>query len=308
MKWSKLGFVWCGKDFLPWAVMGTLTPTPVILKDGFIRVYCGLRDGLGIGRIGYFDVLERDPTRIVGYSYEPVLEIGCKGAFDDNGMLLGDLILVDGIWRMYYVGFQLATKTKFLAFGGLAESVDNGSTFQRKFLTPVIDRDDHGLYIRAIHCIRKNIGGKGFKAWISEGAGWEEINGVPYPKYNVASIESIDGLNFERNNASSIDLNLPGEYRLGRSRIFSFGANDHILTFTFGTICGKYESGYASSADLINWKRQDDWGLYPDGNGFDSKHLAYPALIRTSYDEIFCFYNGNNMGAEGVGVARLVMR
>lgn len=263
MEWKKLGFVWRGGEFLPWGVMGTLTPTPVVLQNGIIRVFCGLRDRQGVGRIGYFDVSEADPTQVVGYSSEPVLDIGVEGAFDDNGMLLGDFVWSEGILRMYYVGFQLATKAKFLAFGGLAESVDNGNSFERKFHSPVIDRDDSGLYIRAIHSIRSNLRGAGYQAWISEGAGWEKINGGFYPQYEVASINSPDGLHFERNSSCKVNLNLPGEYRLGRSRIFSFNNEEHILTFTYGTSDGKYESGYAFSTDLINWERRLDWGLYP---------------------------------------------
>jgi hypothetical protein len=223
-------------------------------------------------------------------------------------MLLGDFVWSEGVLRMYYVGFQLATKAKFLAFGGLAESIDNGNSFIRKYKSPIIDRDDNGLYIRAIHSIRSNALRSGYQAWISEGAGWEEINGCFYPKYEVASVHSQDGLNFKRNSSIQISLNLPGEYRLGRSRIFSFNDEEHILTFTYGTTGGKYESGYAYSNDLNKWERRHDFGLYPSGNGFDSRHLAYPALIRTSSGEVYCFYNGNDMGAEGVGVAKLLKK
>jgi len=80
------------------------------------------------------------------------------------------------------------------------------------------------------------------------------------------------------------------------------------MTFTYGTTGGKYESGYAFSDDLNKWERRHDFGLYPSGNGFDSRHLAYPALIRTTSGEVYCFYNGNDMGAEGVGVAKLLKK
>lgn len=308
MKWEKLGLVWNASNHLKWGDMGTLTPTPYLLGNDVIRVYCGVRDKKGVGRIGYFDVLEENPSIVVGFSENPVLDIGLPGAFDDNGMLLGDVIKVGDTVRMYYVGFQLATKAKFLAFGGVAMSEDNGNTFTRFSKSPIIDRDDTGLFIRAIHGIRQ-IKEDVFKVWFSEGASWEIINNSPYPNYSISTIESPDGLTFSKNAGKAIELQREDEYRLGRSRVFSFDPNDHILTFTYGKSTGEYESGYASSSDLIHWKREDDWGLKPGGgHSFDSRHLAYPALVRVNDGSVYCFYNGDDMGKGGIGVAKLINR
>ena len=305
MQWEKLGLIWNASDHLPWGSMGTLTPTPYSMGNGTIRVYCGIRDKHGVGRIGYFDVQEDQPSKVIGFSKDPILDIGIPGSFDDNGMLLGDIIKVGDSLRMYYVGFQLATKAKFLAFGGLAISEDGGDSFSRFSNAPIIDRDDGGLFIRAIHGIRALEGG-GFKIWFSEGSSWEMIDGKPYPNYSIATMDSADGLTFARNAGKPIKLQRPDEYRLGRSRVFSLSPNRHILTFTYGKPTGEYESGYAESSDLINWERKDDWGLYPGAHSFDSRHLAYPALIKTKNGDIYCFYNGDDMGNGGIGVAKLI--
>lgn len=307
MEWEKLGLIWKASENLTWGSMGTLTPTPYLIGNGVIRVYCGIRDKHGVGRIGYFDVLESKPSEVIGFSEAPILDIGIPGAFDDNGMLLGDVIKVGNTVRMYYVGFQLATKAKFLAFGGLAISEDGGNTFTRYSNAPIIDRDDGGLFIRAIHGIRALEQG-GFKIWFSEGSSWEMIDGKPFPNYSIATMESSDGLTFASNAGKQIHIQQPDEYRLGRSRVFSFDSNYHILTFTYGKSTGEYESGYAESTDLVNWVRKDNWGLYPGAHSFDSRHLAYPAIIRTSSGEIYCFYNGDDMGNGGVGVAKLISK
>ena len=305
MLWEKLGPIWSAKNHLDWGSMGTLTPTPLNLKNGIIRVFCGIRDHQGIGRIGYFDIEEANPLKVVGFSSKPVLDIGIPGAFDDNGMLLGDFIEVDGQLRMYYVGFQLGTKAKFLAYGGMAVSNDNGKSFKRFSQSPIIDRDDKGLFIRAIHGIKQLKNGS-FRIWFSEGASWEIINNKPYPNYSIATLDSPDGLTFEKNTGKPINIQKNDEYRIGRSRVFSFNDNKHILTFTYGKASGEYQSGFAESSDLISWKRKDDWGLDPGSFLFDSKHLAYPALIKMSNGDIFCFYNGNDMGADGIGLAKLI--
>lgn len=305
MRWEKLGAIWSAKDQLNWGQMGTLTPTPYLINKGVIRVYCGIRDSLGIARIGYFDVDEFSPNKVIGFSKHPVLDVGEPGTFDDNGMLLGDLIKVGNEIRMYYVGFQLATRAKFLAFGGLAISTDNGNSFERFQKFPIIDRDESGLFIRAIHGIRRLQDGQ-YQIWFSEGSGWELINGGHYPQYSIATLISPDGLIFPPNAGKKIALQLEGEYRLGRSRVFSLDENKHILTFTYGTVAGAYQSGYAISSDLIHWKRMADWGLDPGSHTFDSDHLAYPAIIKNSKGDIFCFYNGNDMGSGGIGVAKLL--
>ena len=180
MIWEKFGKIWKGSDHLIWGAMGTLTPTPYLLGNGAIRVFCGLRDHSGVGRIGYFDVDENNPKKILGFSPTPVLDIGIPGMFDDNGMLLGDVIKVKNELRMYYVGFQLGVRTKFLAFGGLAISKDNGKTFHRFKNTPIMDRDDSGGFIRAIHGIRQLSSGE-FQVWFSEGNSWEYIDEKTVP-------------------------------------------------------------------------------------------------------------------------------
>jgi len=305
MLWEKLGPIWSAKDHLSWGSMGTLTPTPIKLKNGIVRVFCGIRDHQGVGRIGYFDVDESKPQKVINFSASPILNIGVPGSFDDNGMLLGDFIEVNGELRMYYVGFQLGTKAKFLAFGGMAISDDNGQTFRRYSQAPIIDRDDNGLFIRAIHGIKKLTDGN-FRIWFSEGASWEIINNKAYPNYSIATLDSPDGLSFQPNIGRPIKIEKNDEYRIGRSRVFSLTNERHILTFTYGKVNGEYQSGYAESKDLLSWERKHDWGLDPGGFSFDSKHLAYPALIKMSNGDIYCFYNGNDMGADGIGLAKLI--
>ena len=106
MIWKKYGHIWSAKNKLPWGRMATLTPTPLIIKKGQIRVYCAMRDTKGVGRLGFFDVDEKNPKKIIGYSKKPVLDIGVKGSFDDNGMLLGDVIKVKNKIRCITLGFN----------------------------------------------------------------------------------------------------------------------------------------------------------------------------------------------------------
>ncbi len=304
MKWEKKGLIYSPAKDGSWKDNSALTPTAFLLDENTIRVYASFRDVQGIGRIGYIDVDAKNPSNILRISDKPVLDIGKDGMFDDNGVILGDLIKVENKIYMYYVGFQLVKKSKFLAYSGLAISEDNGKTFKRYKNTPIMDRLDEALYIRAIHSVIFE--DNKFKFWYATGNGWENINGVDFPQYDINYIESDDGIHFKENGIKCIENDKTNlEYRIGRPRTYK--KDDlYIMNFTYGTIDGRYIAGQATSSDGINWNRDDKkLGIELSKEGWDSVHLSYPSIVQTN-DKIFMFYNGNNMGQDGFGYAELI--
>ncbi|MDQ0649996.1 hypothetical protein [Pseudomonas cedrina] len=303
MKWNKLGHVFSQSGIDDWKSNSALTPMPILLNENVIRIYAGFRDKEGISRIGYVDVCANDPTLVLGVSEQPVLDRGRDGCFDDNGVIMGDIVRVGDTLRMYYVGFQLVKRAKFLAFTGLAESSDGGNTFQRVSEAPVMDRAHGGTTIRAIHSVLFEDGV--WKAWYAVGDSWELIKGKYFPNYNIWYTESADGVVFDRPGIKCIDVE-GDEYRIGRPSVYK--NNDvYYMFYTKGSTSGEdYFPGVAISTDGKSWTRCDaEFGLTLSPEGFDSIHLCYPRLVNAS-GKIFCFYNGNNMGAEGFGVAELV--
>jgi hypothetical protein len=205
---------------------------------------------------------------------------------------------------MYYVGFQLVAGVKFLAFTGAAESTDGGDSFARLSDTPVLDRSDEGLYIRAIHTALQ-VDGR-WRIWYAAGSGWSMINGQPYPQYHVCTSDSDDGITFESRGTPCI-RGVGSEYRLGRPRVWKAQNRYHML-FTFGTLEGSYLPGYASSVDGVNWIRSDsDAGLAPSEDGWDSRTLCYASPIDVG-ERTYVIYNGNDMGKAGFGCAVLTGR
>lgn len=303
MNWKKLGLVFSQDGSVEWRRNSALTPTPILLKPDVIRIYAGFRDDQGISRIGYVDVDSQDPTRVIGVSERPVLDRGRDGCFDDNGVIMGDVVRDGDRLRMYYVGFQLVKRAKFLAFTGLAESTDSGETFQRVSEAPVLDRSIEGNTIRAIHTALYEDGV--WKIWYAVGDDWQTIEGVQYPKYNIWYAESADGRSFPAKGALCVDVR-DDEYRIGRPSVYKT-ASGYMMFYTKGGVSGKdYFPGVAFSDDGIHWERRDEQlGLTLGEQGFDNRHLCYPRLV-TVKDRIYCFYNGNNMGAEGFGVAELL--
>ena len=302
MSWSKLGQIYRPTGEAGWRNNSALTPTPLYLaEEKVIRIFAGFRDELGVSRIGFVDVEPDDPTTVLRVSEHPALDIGRPGMFDDNGLILGDLMWREGKLWLYYIGFQKVAKAKFLAFTGLAYSLDSGQNFQRFSETPIMDRSDNGLYIRAIHTIRKEYGR--YRAWYAAGDGWEYLNGIPYPQYAIYCLESVDGLTFEKVGALCLPADAScGEYRIGRPRVYKVD-DGYIMLYTYGTVKGEYLAGMAVSRDGQSWERRDHaLGLAPSLEGWDSRHVIYPSLV-VAGERRYVIYNGNHMGRDGFGCA-----
>ncbi len=302
MQWNKKGLIYCPDGSVEWMNNSVLTPQPFLLNEDTIRVYASFRDSKGVGRIGYIDLEAKDPSKILAISKSPVLDIGEQGCFDDNGLLLGDVIRVEDQIYMYYVGFQLVEKVKFLAFSGLAISTDNGNTFERAQKSPVLDRSDEGLFGRCIHTVIKDDGV--FRIWYAVIHDWTYINNIAYPTYFIKHIESSDGVNFGKEGETCITCSA-NEYRIGRPKVRK--VNDfYEMRYTFDTLSKEYKAGYAESFDGKSWERKDRLGgLTTSEAGFDSEMACYPVICDTKYGT-YMFYDGNGMGKTGFGYAELI--
>ena len=303
MKWLKKGLIYGPQGEYEWAQHTALTPTPLLISDEIIRVYAGFRDKEGVSRIGFVDVDADNPSKVLQVSPQPVLDIGRPGTFDDNGIILGDVIQVGKEFWMYYVGFQLVKKVKFLAFSGLAISKDGGLTFERYSESPILDRTSTGLYIRAVHSVllKDNL----FKIWYSTGNEWQVINGQSYPRYEIRYCESANGVNFMDVTDSTLCIHpVNNEYRIGRPRVY-LENETYRMFYTKGTLQQDYVPGYAESNDGKKWNRLDNKiGITLSNEGWDSKTLCYPSLLNYKNCQ-YMFYNGNNMGKDGFGYAIL---
>ena len=303
--WTKRGLVFdvARHGVGGWMRHSALTPTPWLLDEKRIRVYAGFRDGDGVSRLGYADLAADEPTRVLGVSKRPVLDIGRGGCFDDNGMILGDVVAAPGGLHLFYVGFQQVAKAKFLAFSGLALSTDGGERFQRVQETPILDRAPRRSTIAAIHSAHYDDGL--WRLWYAVGDDWESIGGRPFPRYHICYAETRDLSAIPRGDRICL---LPGgdEYRIGRPRVYRFG-DRYVMYFTWGDRAGRYQPGVAFSDDGVQWERHDEaLGIEPSRDGWDARALCYPALLRHGR-RLLMFYNGNYMGQAGFGLAEAAL-
>jgi len=306
MKWRKLGLVWNTDGSKPWAKTHGMGPTPFRLNDDVIRVFITCLDDQGRGRPGYVDVTSQDPTRVLGVSPCEILDIGEPGTFDDNGLMAISIVQADpNTLYMYYAGFEICTHIRYRIFSGLALSKDGGETFKRHSRSPILDRTSEELFFR---CGPYAIYDEGtFKLWYVAGSDWTSLNGKSMPVYDLRYQESKDGIHWADTGQLSMAISYEDEHGFGRPWVVKRGPNDYQLFYSIRRRSfAAYRLGYAESTDGISWIRKDkEMGLDVSPGQFDSNAIMYSAVIVVG-EKTYCFYNGNNFGELGFGVAELI--
>ncbi|HWG41727.1 MAG TPA: hypothetical protein VN688_03000 [Gemmataceae bacterium] len=300
MMWDKLGLVYEAKGEQPWAQSHAFIPTPLVRDENTIRVYAAFLDKEKVGRIGYVDVDARDPRRVLDVSPQPVLDIGIAGTFDDNGVTPVCVFDHRGKTFLYYVGWQLGIRVRYYLFVGLAISTDGGASFQRYSRTPILDRSDGELFVRTAAHVLVEEGV--WKMWYIGGSDWTEVRGKSVPSYTLRYLESADGHNWGKSGRVCLSFASEDEYGFGRPFVLR---QDGIyrMWYSIRTISKGYRLGYAESPDGLAWQRMDDQiGIDVSPGGWDAEMMCFGAVVSV-HDRTYLFYNGNNYGQSGFGVA-----
>lgn len=303
MKWKKKGLIFNVSNEYPWQNQFAMLPTPIIVDDR-LRVFLGFCDKDNVGRIGYVDVNPDNPTEIIEVSRKPVLDIGRRGCFDDNGVVPISILKKDNKIFLYYIGFQLGVKVPYYMFGGLAISEDEGYTFLRYSESPILDRRGDEVYARCgINVIFDQ--GK-YKMWYigSNREGWTMSGDKLKPLYIMKYTESEDGIHWNNEPIQCMSYNNEDEHGFGRPFVWRDG--DLLkMYYSIRTYSRGYYIGYAESKDGISWIRKDDEaGIGLGDNSWDDTNLSYPFLY-THLGRTYMFYNGNGCGKTGFGYAEL---
>ncbi|GGP18588.1 glycosylase [Silvimonas iriomotensis] len=281
-----------------------MIPTPLLLNESVIRLFVGCCDANGVGRPAWIDVDANNPLKVLGRSSQPLFDIGRPGSFDDNGALpLSVVRLSPTRLYMYYVGFELGVKIRYRLLTGLAISDDNGDTWQRQGDAPILERSAAELYFR---CGPQVIKDGDFRMWYIAGSEWTSVNGKDLPVYEVRHMRSADGIHWPVAGETVLAVDQSSasdEHGFGRPWVYQDAQGWHMYYSLRRKSLGAYRIGYASSADGQTWQRHDEAaGLPVSEHGFDDHAIMYAAVIEAG-GKTWCFYNGNNFGEAGVGVA-----
>lgn len=301
-EWVKLGKIFCADQHSSWMHARAFVPTPILLNQEEIRVYCAFLDKQDIGRIGYVDVLASDPQKIVKISKDCVIEIGEKGTFDDSGLTPFCIIYRDNELILYYQGWQKTVQAPYLIFSGYAVSNDGGNSFQRKSQVPMLDRTEEEPILRSSPYVLP-LPQKKYGMWYSGGNQFINIGDKLLPQYSLKFIKSDNPLKWDY---PSIEILKPREdlTEFGLARPYVLFKNGiYHMWYSIRSADRVYRIGYAVSTDCEKWERVNDSVIPVSDTGWDSEMVAFPAVIETKYG-IYMFYNGNGYGSTGFGVAK----
>lgn len=304
--WRKQGLIYSVNKQSDWAYSHTHKPTPFLIDSNTLRIYFGVRGLDGKTRTTFIDVDPDNPLDIINVSLNPVLDLGPIGAFDDAGANVCSIVEHETNIYMYYIGWNPSTTVHTRNSIGLAVSKDGGKTFERAYIGPILDRNkDEPYYTGAVDVMKD---GDMFHMWYTSGTEWITIDGRPEIKYHIKYASSRDGIDWQRKGISCIPPTYPEEatarpsvVRIGNTYMMWFSARriDHFRDRPENM----YRAGFATSADGIVWNRNDEQaGILPSSNGWDSDAVAYPYAFRHR-EKFYLFYNGNDFGRSGFGYA-----
>ena len=306
MKWIKKGHLFSPDNTVWWSKKYALYPTPFYIKEKeIIRVFFGTVDENFYGRTSYIDVNANNPSEIINVAKNYVLDLGTKGTFDDCGATPACAIKVNSKTHLYYAGFCRSHQSPYHIFSGLAVSTDNDN-YQRYSNVPVLDRTSKEYFDRAGQTVIYDEGL--YKSWYVSGVRWETINSSLYnakvmPVHTIRYATSKDGIKWVSGEDPCFGFK-GEEFGFGRPWVIKEGGL-YRMWYSIRDKNLPYKMGYSESKDGITWERKDyEVGIKKSNEGWDSEMVCYGAVIIVN-NQTYMFYNGNNQGETGFGLAIL---
>ena len=301
MNWKRLGKIVEANPNLEWSQQYAAIPTVRILNEEILRVYYYSMDHEFNGRISYVDASASNPTDIIFRSENVLLDIGTPSSFDDGGVCPLQFLQYKNENWLYYLGVQRTTDVPYRYFAGVAKEQADGS-FQRFQNSPILLPSTSEPDIRSAVSIISEA--EKLRMWYVGASGWIEVNGKSVPTYRIHHATSIDGLHWEVDRLDCINFQNEDEFGFGRPWVmktkFGFEMYYSVRTKSMG-----YRLGYATSVDGYTWERKDsELNFYVGSEDWENESVCYPCVVDVN-GKRFLFYNGNQNGKTGFGVAVL---
>jgi len=298
MKWRKLGRVFCAHGETDWMHSHAANPVVDQVRDDVYRVYFNTRDALNRSSVGWLEVDLRWPTRVCRLAKTPVLSPGGIGCFDDSGCSIGSIARQGKQLLLYYLGWNLGVTVPWRNSIGLAISHNEGETFERVSIAPILDRSDADPYSLSYPWVLQSQGK--WHMWYGSNLGWGKGRADPPYFYVIKYATSCDGNVWKR--CGKVVEPSCAEYALARPCVMK-DADRYRMWYSYGGHA--YRIGYAESVDGVSWSRRDDEvGIAPSPGGWDGESIEYPCVFDHGVQR-YLLYCGNGYGKTGFGIAVL---
>lgn len=313
-RWTKRGKVFDPRDFpgRPWLHEFAQAPCALVMAD-VVRVYFSCRPppderGRYVSHSAFVDLDRQDLTRVVRLADRPILNLGARGCFDEFGVYPVSVIANEGELRAYYGGWTRCESIPFTVSIGLAHSQDGGIHFERAGPGPLLSSDIHEPFVVSGPKVRKFDGR--WHLWYVAGTKWQHVDGRVEAVYKIRHASSDDGIAWTRDHTDLIASVLEADECQASPDVFHWQGRYHMFfcfkhSVNFRNNRRGYRIGYASSEDLVHWKRQDELAGLPLSNaGWDSESMGYPHVFELD-GRLHVLYIGNQFGRHGFGLATL---
>jgi hypothetical protein len=314
-KWNKLGKLFtpqqqsAGRAWLQEFAQAPAT----LLFDDCVRFYFSCRpapdeNGQYVSYSAYLEADRADLFKVLRVSERPVLELGGLGDFDEFGTYPISVIRDGEEVRAYYAGWTRCESVPFNIALGMGISRDGGRTFAKLGKGPVLSYSPDEPFMMSGPKIRR-FNNTWYLYYIA-GRKWKMVDGRPEPVYKIRLATSNDGSRWTKLNRDLIPSRVEeDEAQASPDVFFANGAFHMFFCYRYseryrGRDKG-YRIGYASSANLTDWLRDDSKvGIDVSSEGWDSEMISYPHVFALD-GSVYMAYLGNQVGREGFGLAKL---
>jgi hypothetical protein len=298
MAWRRLGLIFTPDGSLPWARSHAALPAPIHVAGDRFRIFYSARDDEKRSHVGWVDIEVSETPRVLDAATDPALAPGEGGTFDDSGVGVGCIVANDGVFSLYYMGWNLDRRGSWRNAIGLARTRDLATPFERFSPGPILDRSPEDPYTLSYPSVHQT-GSADWRMWY--GSNLAPATGNSDMQHAIKLARSQDGVRWTRDGTVAVGFSEVGEYALARPSVTRVGGK---LLMCFARRGERYQIGASLSEDGEIWTRIDGvMGLQPsEGNGWDSEMTCYPALF-WHRERLWLVYNGNGYGATGLGLA-----
>lgn len=304
--WRRWGLIWAPDPSAEWSRSHAAVPTPLLIQGNLVRVFVSPRDSRGRSRTASFDVLLSEEPTVVASSERPLIDIGKPGRFDQDGVMCTSVVRLErGQLLMHYAGFELLSAVRYRIMVGAAISEDEGQTFHRVSEVPVLDRVDGESLFRGGPFVSRIT--NGYEMLYVGGEDWVDIDGKLIPSYSLRRIHSADAMQWDEP-AETVLPSTENFVGYGRPWPFRHPTQGSKLLVSVRDVTSKrYRMAVAQMDESRGFSDVElGIGLEPQGGGFESHDTIFAATVEVE-GRIWCFYNGNNFGSDGVALAELVL-
>ncbi len=303
MIWKSEGLIFEPSKKISYIKSHGWVPTPYKINKNLYKIFYAGRDNLNHSNIFSFDFCFKE-KKIKKIYKIPILKKGRIGYFDDCAVIPSHVIKINNKIFLYYIGWTRGVSVPYISSLGLAISQGINKKFNKHSNVPIIGRNKYDPIFTA-SCFVEKYKNK-YRMIYTSNKSWN-YKKFFIPNYNLKYSFSKNGIEWKTSSKFILNNKSNKEIAITRPWIINDFKNK-ILFYSYKNYQNKgrnYKIGFAKNYKN-KWIRMDNKiSIKSSKCGFDKKMQEYASVVKYNKD-YYMFYNGNNYGEKGIGIAKLI--